>query len=277
MELLSLPDALLGEILTHLPGARELAAASAVGRPLRDAAHAVCQARLRALGFGALLLPGDESWAALVDYAERVHRAQRPCPAAAGASHTLWLVDGALMASGDDAEGRGDKAALGIDCDDGEQEPVYTPVPVPALQGVRVLEVAAGITHSLALASSGDVWSFGRNHRGQLGRGSLTVGDDPGSGPARVDGLEGVARGRGAAIRRRLKCVRRESRLTVAAPRPREEKLRQSALHRSEEQKQLKVADPRRGGRARYRGGRGGRRRVRGGSWPPTGRRRPTL
>lgn len=46
----------------------------------------------------------------------------------------------------------------------------YVPTPVPSLPP-SVSAVAAGHYHSLALSAGGEVWAWGRNDEGQLGRG----------------------------------------------------------------------------------------------------------
>ena len=46
----------------------------------------------------------------------------------------------------------------------------YVPTPVPSLPP-SVSAVAAGHYHSLAVSAAGEVWAWGRNDEGQLGRG----------------------------------------------------------------------------------------------------------
>ena len=48
----------------------------------------------------------------------------------------------------------------------------YEPTPVPGLPS-DVCSVSAGHYHSLAVTAQGEVWAWGRNHEGQLGRGLL--------------------------------------------------------------------------------------------------------
>ncbi|KAM0865423.1 hypothetical protein ACQ4PT_043277 [Festuca glaucescens] len=47
---------------------------------------------------------------------------------------------------------------------------VYVPTPVPSLPP-SVASVAAGHYNSLAVSAAGEVWAWGRNDEGQLGRG----------------------------------------------------------------------------------------------------------
>nr|CAB3445991.1 unnamed protein product [Digitaria exilis] len=46
----------------------------------------------------------------------------------------------------------------------------YEPTPVPSLPP-SVSTVAAGHYHSLSVSAAGEVWAWGRNDEGQLGRG----------------------------------------------------------------------------------------------------------
>lgn len=54
----------------------------------------------------------------------------------------------------------------------GTMEDVNQPAVVEALGSQRVVLVACGWRHSLALASGGDLFSWGRGVNGQLGHGS---------------------------------------------------------------------------------------------------------
>jgi len=70
--------------------------------------------------------------------------------------------DGSVWAWGANGDGQ-----LG----DGTKTKRNTPVKVCGLDGVRVIAVAAGQLHSLALASDGSVWGWGNNFNGQVGDG----------------------------------------------------------------------------------------------------------
>lgn len=82
-----------------------------------------------------------------------------------GDHHTL-LADtaGRLYAFGESAHGR-----LGLGAAIAAMEPVKTPAQVTSLAEQRVVCVAAGDRHSLALTDDGAVWAFGSNRRCQLG------------------------------------------------------------------------------------------------------------
>jgi alpha-tubulin suppressor-like RCC1 family protein len=65
---------------------------------------------------------------------------------------------------------RGDFGRLGHgDCND-----VFIPQAIDALAGKRVLRMACGDTHTLAVTASGELFSFGRNQNGQLGLGTTS-------------------------------------------------------------------------------------------------------
>ncbi|PAN04547.1 hypothetical protein PAHAL_1G074200 [Panicum hallii] len=66
----------------------------------------------------------------------------------------------------------------------------YVPTPVPSLPP-SVSAVAAGHYHSLAVSAAGEVWAWGRNDEGQLGRG-LHSPRNTWSNPEQVRGLENV-------------------------------------------------------------------------------------
>ena len=89
--------------------------------------------------------------------------------AAAGNDHSLVLTaSGQLYAFGDNSSG-----ALGNETNinqiSGKANPTPTLVTLPGQDG-PVVQAAAGNDHSLALTASGQVYSFGHNSFGQLGR-----------------------------------------------------------------------------------------------------------
>jgi alpha-tubulin suppressor-like RCC1 family protein len=101
---------------------------------------------------------------------------------AAGRTHNLAVrSDGTVT-----AWGLNDHGALG----DGTTTDRSTPVQVSGLSGV-ITQVAAGEAFSLALRSGGTVWAWGRNDRGQLGRGTISGGELV---PARVSVLNRVTK-----------------------------------------------------------------------------------
>lgn len=103
-------------------------------------------------------------------------------PVAGGASHSLdVMADGTVWAWGENEENQlGDGS--GIDSGGGVQ--------VSTTSGMsQVVSAAAGGDYSLALTSSGTVWSWGSDSYGQLGDG----GTSDGSVPVQVPNLGGIS------------------------------------------------------------------------------------
>ena len=190
----NLPDEQLIDILARLHGSH-IARAACSSRFLLRAAEPAALQRIRALGTEPR---PAESWLEALRYAESCGALGRHL-IASGSTHTLMIIDGALQASGTDPEAAGDLSMLGLDTSDdvspAAQRVVWVPMRVLPSVTRRVLEVAAGAMHSLALVSGGEVYSFGRNTHGQLGRG---VPEATGSLPAVV----------GALIERRVRALR---------------------------------------------------------------------
>ncbi|XP_049884481.1 probable E3 ubiquitin-protein ligase HERC2 isoform X2 [Pectinophora gossypiella] len=82
--------------------------------------------------------------------------------------------------------GKGDYFRLGHGCD----AHVRRPTLVEALRGRRVVHVAVGALHCLAVTSDHQVWAWGDNDHGQQGNGTTCVNRRP----ALVAGVEGVQR-----------------------------------------------------------------------------------
>lgn len=88
-----------------------------------------------------------------------------------GDHHALALrTDGSLWAFGRSGDGR-----LG----DGVTEDLLVTEPVPVAAGRTFVAVAAGGSHSLAIASDGSLWAWGANADGQLGDGTTTIRATP--------------------------------------------------------------------------------------------------
>ena len=191
----ALPDEQLIDILARLHGSH-IARAACSSRFLRRAAEPAALQRIRALGTEPR---PAESWLEALRYAESCGALGRHL-IAAGSTHTLMIIDGALQASGTDPEAAGDLSMLGLDTSadvsPAAQRVLWVPMRVLPSVTRRVLEVAAGAMHSLALVSGGEVYSFGRNTHGQLGRGGAP--EATGSLPAVV----------GALIERRVRALR---------------------------------------------------------------------
>ncbi|GMH08729.1 hypothetical protein Nepgr_010569 [Nepenthes gracilis] len=92
----------------------------------------------------------------------------------------------AVMSFGDGSHG-----ALGLPSSlVGIGRDAYEPTRIPGLPP-NILSVSAGHYHSLAVTSGGELWAWGRNNEGQLGRG-LTAARDSCIEPKRVEGLTNV-------------------------------------------------------------------------------------
>ncbi|MFQ5717904.1 MAG: RCC1 repeat-containing protein [Acidobacteriota bacterium] len=114
--------------------------------------------------------------------------ARPPLMIAAGGQHTLFVSGGDLYAWGDNSSGQ-----LGI----GLAGPFQT-VPVRVSRSsalVRVVAVAAGVAHSVALDGNGEIWTWGDNSQGQLGDGTRVSR----AAPVRLAGIPGLS-GRVTAI-----------------------------------------------------------------------------
>jgi len=100
---------------------------------------------------------------------------------AAGGNHSLFLTKGGMVY----ATGYNDSGQLGA----GDNVNSSSPVTVTSLNAVPIKAIAAGASHSLALAVDGTVYAWGANYNGQLGS-----GDTRNSNVAlQVRGLTGVA------------------------------------------------------------------------------------
>jgi len=113
-------------------------------------------------GAGGKLGHGDEQRQLLPKKVEAL-AGKRVLAVAAGWSHSLAITaDGAVWSWGAGGNGR-----LGH----GDQQEQLLPKKVEALAGQRVVAVAAGWSHSLAITADGALWSWGFGGRGRLGHG----------------------------------------------------------------------------------------------------------
>jgi alpha-tubulin suppressor-like RCC1 family protein len=107
----------------------------------------------------------------------------------AGSQHTLAVIAGEVWAWGSNAQGQvtGTPGAA-----------VTTPVKV-TLTGANVTAVAAGGSFSLALDDAGQVWAWGDNASGQLGRGT-TGGTGTPAGVTLLSQIRAIAAGQAHAL-----------------------------------------------------------------------------
>ncbi|WVZ77466.1 hypothetical protein U9M48_025328 [Paspalum notatum var. saurae] len=102
----------------------------------------------------------------------------RPLLPAGNRAFSLRRLLSALAGSGSGAPRAGVVYGFGDNSNGAVGQPfpiadVHVPTPVPSLPP-SVSAVAAGHYHSLAVSSDGEVWAWGRNDEGQLGRGLHT-------------------------------------------------------------------------------------------------------
>ena len=89
---------------------------------------------------------------------------------AAGATHSLALAtDGTIYAWGKNEYGQ-----LGNDSTTNSPVPVAVKTAGTPMEGKTIIQIHAGYEHSLALASDGTVYAWGRNNSGQLGKNDAT-------------------------------------------------------------------------------------------------------
>ena len=89
---------------------------------------------------------------------------------AAGATHSLALAtDGTIYAWGKNEYGQ-----LGNDSTINSPVPVAVKTAGTPMDGKKIIQIHAGYEHSLALASDGTVYAWGRNNSGQLGKNDAT-------------------------------------------------------------------------------------------------------
>ncbi|XP_022131000.2 probable E3 ubiquitin-protein ligase HERC2 [Pieris rapae] len=106
--------------------------------------------------------------------------------------------------------GKGDYFRLGHGCD----AHVRRPTLVEALRGKRVIHVAVGALHCLAVTSDNQVWAWGDNDHGQQGNGTTCVNRRP----ALVAGVEGVQRAAAGSSHSAAWAIRPPLQADVATP-----------------------------------------------------------
>ena len=81
---------------------------------------------------------------------------------------------------------------LGVPTNAGTENGVGTPAQVPLTHTGRFVAIAAGGEHTMVLTSTGEVFSFGNDRYGQLGRAAGATGFDPSPALVRFPGLTGT-------------------------------------------------------------------------------------
>ncbi|CAH1193640.1 hypothetical protein PAECIP111893_00516 [Paenibacillus plantiphilus] len=82
--------------------------------------------------------------------------------------------------------GNGDEIDLGSDPDTFDYKEVFVPAQITGIP--KMMDIAAGDKHALALAENGTVWAWGANESGQLGDGT----DVPKSSPKQIESLSNI-------------------------------------------------------------------------------------
>src|SRR5262249_18246141 len=92
----------------------------------------------------------------------------------AAGNHNLVLTsDGTVWAWGNNSYGQvGDGSRFNT-------RPLPVPVTIPGLGPLKIVDVATGVGHSLALRSDGTVWAWGANSEGELGNGNRDFSSSP--------------------------------------------------------------------------------------------------
>jgi len=194
--LLQLPAELLSVILSRLD-TRDLARIAATCSSLcRDAptppppprqigpVETELRRRTEARGLyvGSSLPRGTTSWVACLLKRDRRDAQMRQAPLAVGHAHSMFVDKGGrLLTCGSD---RISAPVLGNAVDPAAEPSVSQriglPTPVPSMQDRRIVSVAAGYAHCLALSAEGEVYSWGAGDYGALGHGDEGAREVPG-------------------------------------------------------------------------------------------------
>ncbi|KAM0840808.1 hypothetical protein ACQ4PT_059409 [Festuca glaucescens] len=98
-----------------------------------------------------------------------------------GADHTTAYSEDEMQLF---SWGWGDFGRLGH----GNSSDVFNPLPIQALHGIKIKQIACGDSHCLAVTVNGQVHSWGRNQNGQLGLGN----NEDSLLPQKIQAFEGV-------------------------------------------------------------------------------------
>jgi len=204
-----LPTELLSVVLSHL-NTHDLARLAATCQPLwRDApappprpmpllrpmglveTELRRRATARGLRICSSLPKGALSWVPYLLKRALRDALRRETPLAVGEHFSLFAgEEGRLLTCGrQNAGGVGGVLGHAVDPDDDPDEPRYIdpPMLVPSMQGRRIVSVAAGDWHCLALSREGEVYSWGDGKFASLGH-----GDEGAALPSRIESLSRV-------------------------------------------------------------------------------------
>jgi len=150
------------------------------------------RAGARGLDVYSSLPEGATSWVACLLKRDRCDAQMRQVPLAVGHDHSIFVDKGGrLLTCGSDF---GCTPLLGHAVDPAADPNVCRkigpPTPVPSMQDRRIVSVASGNDHCLALSAEGEVYSWGIGIYGALGHGD----DDARAVPSRIESLSRVER-----------------------------------------------------------------------------------
>ena len=134
------------------------------------------RAEARGLDVGSSLPEGATSWVSCLLKRNRRDAQMRQFSLAAGQGYSMFVDKGGrLLTCGCDLAGRAPHLghAVDPDADPTVRREIGPPTPVPSMQNRRVVSVATGVNHSLALSTEGEVYSWGNGQFGALGHGDV--------------------------------------------------------------------------------------------------------
>ena len=165
--LASLPHAIIDEIIGYLSFLQIGSEASTCRFFAVRVLHAA-EARRQRLGLTHVPVPARGE-PVLCSYrlaeALATRQAAAQCSLGAGEKHSLLVLRGTVQSWGSGLH-LGHEAAV-----DNPSLLYPTPTPIRALDGVGVVAVSAGLSHSVALTADGQAWSWGYQGQGALGHG----------------------------------------------------------------------------------------------------------
>jgi len=156
------------------------------------------RAEARGQAFASSLPQGASSWVPYLIKRSRRDALRSQPPLAVGQTHSLFVdADGGLLTCGRDfSPGPGGPAflVLGHALAPGANfdliREIGPPTPVPSMQNRRIVSVATGPWHCLALSAQGEVYSWGYGGHGELGHANR----DMVIVPCRIEGLSHIKR-----------------------------------------------------------------------------------
>jgi len=150
------------------------------------------RAEARGLDVGSSLPKGATSWVACLLKRDRRDAQMRESPLAVGTQHSMFVdKEGRLLTCGRDMD-RLPRLGHAVDpaADPNIGREIGPPTLVPSMQNKRIVSVASGLYHSLALSAEGEVYSWGRGLFGALGHGDVAER----TAPSKIESLSCIER-----------------------------------------------------------------------------------